>query len=479
MHSNSDHPDRADQKTQRLKSGGKMVRSGLFSRVLTSESGQTLVLVALSLTLLLSGLALVTDVGMVRLQQRRLQAAADAAAISAGLELGNCANTVCANMKTAAAKALNEVGITSATLTPSVNQCTIPSSSDLAMTINVAPCVLGSSDPNNGNIHMAEVVLTQPQKMLFGGFVGVQTMNLVARAEAGNAYINDAPSGNNCLWAGSILFNSSNGNFNLTNCGVYDNGNLQTNSGDSVTASSFQYYGTWSPNNCNNSCAWNLGGTNTAPPAHVATPQTDPLASLTAPSQPAASSTASNTTPNNGATLQPGYYSNGVNLNSNVTVNLAPGLYYMNGSINVNSGATLQCTSCVQGGAGVTLYFANGTLQPNSGSTVVLNAPATGHTSNNSVANMVVWQASSNSSGMNLDASTSTALNGIIYLPNATLTLNSGSGTTINGSATSTAVDVKGLIINSSITFDLNGSGSLLGGGAPTQTLSSAFALAE
>jgi Flp pilus assembly protein TadG len=451
---------------------------GPTSRFLNEESGQTLVLVALTLTALLGGLALVTDIGFVRFQQRKLQTAADAAAIAAGLELGNCANTVCNSMKTAAATALKEDGMTTATITPTTNQCTVPSSSSLAMIINVAPCVLGSSDPNNGNTHMVEVVLTQPQKMLFAGFVGVSSMNLVARAEAGNAYINNAPSGGNCLWAGSILFNSSNGNFNLTNCGVYDNGNLQTNSGDSVTASAFQYYGTWSPNNCNSSCVWNLGGTNTAPPAHTTTQITDPLASLTPPSQPAASSTASNTTPNNGAVLQPGYYSSGVNLNSGVTVNLTPGLYYMNGSINVNSGATLQCSTC-SGGTGVTLYFVNGTLQPNSGSTVNLSAPTTGHTSNNDVANLVVWTSSSNGSGMTLDASSTSALNGIIYLPNGTLTLNSGSGTIINGSATSTAVDVQGLIVNSGITFDLNGSNSLLGGGSPTQSLSSAFALAE
>jgi hypothetical protein len=80
---------------------------------------------------------------------------------------------------------------------------------------------------------------------------------------------------------------------------------------------------------------------------------------------------------------------------------------------------------------------------------------------------------------MNMDASTTVTLNGIIYLPDATLTLNSGSGTSINGSAVSTAVDVHGLIVNSNITFDINGSQSLLGGGAPTQSLSPTFALAE
>src|SRR5262249_3396724 len=153
-----------------------------------------------------------------------------------GLELGNCSNAVCANMTTAASTALKEDGITSATITPTTNQCTIPNSSGLAMTINVAPCVLGSSDPNNGNTHMVEVVLTEPQKTFFGALLGIRTLNLVARSEAGDAYINNNSSGGNCIWTGSITFNSSNGNFNLTNCGIYDNGGLTTNSGDSVTA---------------------------------------------------------------------------------------------------------------------------------------------------------------------------------------------------------------------------------------------------
>ena len=173
-----------------------------------------------------------------------------------------------------------------------------------------------------------------------------------------------------------------------------------------------------------------------------------------------------------------GYYGGGININSGVTVNFSPGLYYFNGSVNVSSGATLECTTCT-GGKGVTLYFTSGSFQPNSGSTVTLSAPATGSTSNGDVANMLIWQSSTNSSGMDMDASTTVTLNGIIYLPDATLTLNSGSGTTINSGATSTAVDVKGLIVNSGVTFDINGSQALLGGGAPTQTLSSSFALAE
>jgi Flp pilus assembly protein TadG len=443
-------------------------------KLLKNESGQAVVLSALCLTTLMGAMALAVDVGNIQYQEMQLQTAADSAAVAAGLELGNCSNAVCTNMKNAAAKALNEDGITTAVITPTTNQCSVSSSSGLAMIINVAPCVLGASDPNHGNTHMAEVVLTQPQKTIFGAIFGVSTMNLVARAEAGDAYINTS-AGGNCIWTNGLQFNSSNGAFNLTGCGMYDNGNLQTNSGDGVTSTStFLYYGSWSPNNCNSSCNWSLGDSETQP-THTTTQQADPLAGTSAPGQPAASTTASDTTPNSGTTLQPGYYANGINLNSGVSVNLTPGLYYMNGSINVDSGATLTCTGCT-GGQGVTLYFTNGSFQPNSGSTVTLSA-ATTNATNNAVANMLVWQSSTNSSGMNMDASTTVTLNGIIYLPDATLTLNSGSGTTINASATSTAVDANDIIVNSGVTFDVNGSGALLGGGGG-QTLGS-FALAE
>ncbi len=438
------------------------------------EDGQAVVLTALSLSTLMGVMALAIDVGNIQYSQMQLQTAADSAAIAAGLELGNCNDSACTNMQTAAEKALIEDGITSATVAPSVNVCSVTMKNGLAMIINDGPCMLGSSDPNNNNTHMVEVVLSEPQSTIFGRFFGISTLNLAARAEAGDAYINSS-GGGNCIWTNGLYFNSSNGAFNLTGCGIYDNGTLQTNSGDSVTSTStFLYYGSWSPNNCNSSCSWTLGDSETQP-THTTTQQSDPLAGMTAPSEPAASSTASDTTPNSGTTLQPGYYANGINLNSNVSVNLAPGLYYMNGSINVDSGATLTCSGCTSG-QGVTLYFVNGSFQPNSGATVTLSAATTDPT-NNAVANMLIWQSSSNSSGMDMDASTTVTLNGIIYLPDATLTFNSGSGTTVNANATSTAIDANQIWVDSGITVNVNGSNGLLGGGSG-QTLGS-FALAE
>jgi Flp pilus assembly protein TadG len=436
--------------------------------ILGDESGQALVLAAVCISVLMGAMALAIDVGFIHYKQSQLQTAADSAAIAAGLEIGNCSDAVCANMKTAATQALIEDGITSTTITPT-SSCTVSNSTGLAMIVNDAPCVLGANDPNNGNAHMAEVVLTEPQNLFFGTLVGFPKMNLVARAEAGDSYINTANSGGNCVYTKSLEFNSSNGAFTLNNCGLDDNGNLQTNNGDSVKASTFLYYGTWSPNNCNGSCTWTLGDSETQP-THTTTAQSDPLASLVPATQPANSSTYNNTAPNSGATLQPGYYPNGINLNSNVSVTFAPGLYYMNGSINVDSGATLA-------GTGVEMYFVSGSLQANTGSTVQLTAPTTTSLAAGTAAGMLDWEASTNSTAMDIDSGSSSYFQGTIYLPDAQLTLNSGAGVTINSGASYTAVDVNDFMVDSGETFVINGSGGYLGGGSG-QTLGS-FALAE
>jgi len=296
---------------------------------------------------------------------------------------------------------------------------------------------------------------------------GISIVNLRARAEAGDSWINTAAQGGNCVYTKNLVFNSSDGNFHLSNCSLFDDGNLQTDSGDTVTASTFLYYGTWSPNNCNASCSWTLGSSETQP-THTTTPQSDPLAGLTPPTQPANSTTSNNTTPSSGATLQPGYYPNGVNLNSGVSVSLAPGLYYMNGSINVDTGSTLT-------GTGVTLYFVNGTLQMNTNSTVQLSALPT--STNGQNANMLVWEAPSNGSGMPIDTGTSSYFNGVIYLPTQQLTFNSGSGVTVNANATATALDAASIMVDDGENFKISNSGGYLGG-SPGQTLGT-FGLAE
>ena len=445
-------------------------------QLLGDDSGQALVLTAVFMTMLMGVMSLAIDVGYAHYRERQLQTAADAAALAAALELGNCNKTVCANMKTAAARALIEDGITTATITPTSN-CSPSTSTGLAMYINVSPCVLGSNDPNNNNTNMAEVVLTEPQNTFLGALFGFKTLNLMARSEAGDAYI-QLGGGGYCIWANGIVFNS-NAYLNLTNCGIYDNGNLQSNTNENVIASDFLYYGTWSPNNCNKTCTWTLGDSETQP-THTTTQQANPLASQysTPPAKPSTAYTNvvlnSNTGPN---VLGPGYYQGDLNINSNVTVDLTPGLYYFDGSLNVNSNSILECTTCT-GGQGVTLYFNTGHLQANSNSTLQLTAASTNSATNGALPNMLLWGGSS-AANMEIDSNSQSYLTGIVYLPTQTLTLNSNAGVTMNGQSVYTVLVVNNLLFNSNESFVVNGSNSLLGSGGSGSHQLGAFALAE
>ncbi len=172
--------------------------------------------------------------------------------------------------------------------------------------------------------------------------------------------------------------------------------------------------------------------------------------------------------------MQPGYYPNGFTLNSNTSVTLAAGVYYMNSSIIVDSGSTLL-------GTGVTLYFTSGTLQANGASTLELSAPTTGATGG-----MVIWEASGNSTGMTIDATSNSYFQGAIYFPNsnANLTLNSASNVTVNGSAQYTIIDVGGqVIVDSNNIFKAGNNYTNLPSGFPiggsTGTTSSTAVLSE
>lgn len=105
--------------------------AGPWLGIWKEESGQALMLGAICMTLLMAVMALAVDVGYMHFRQVQLQTAADSAAIAAGLEIGNCSGSggvVCDNMKTAAEQSLIEDGITSATITPATNQCTVSNS---------------------------------------------------------------------------------------------------------------------------------------------------------------------------------------------------------------------------------------------------------------------------------------------------------------------------------------------------------------
>lgn len=137
--------------------------------------------------------------------------------------------------------------------------------------------------------------------------------------------------------------------------------------------------------------------------------------------------------------LNPGTYCGTFNFNATGSLNLAPGLYVLNGTNwTINSGWTVA-------GTGVTFYFADSSsyVQFNSGVTASLSAPTSG-----TYANLLIFEPDGlSTSGFAIDGTSASghALQGLVYLPSRNLTLNA----TYSGSADSFTLVVNQLIFDS------------------------------
>jgi len=416
-------------------------------RDLRDESGDVLVLMVLSMTLLLSFLAMAIDLGNLFYTQRQLQTLADSAAMAGALEISACTGkgTNCAVIQTAATTALTESGNPKPTL---FLQCAAASGTGLLLTINNGPCALGASDPNSGSANYVEAVVSEAVPTFFARIFGINTLHTSARAEAGYAIASAA--GGPCLNTNNLTLNSgaSVTDASGSNCGINDNasGGLSLNSGVTVNVGSFSYHGTSYNKNCG-SCT-----TYTPMPTLGTATVADPFSSLTAPSRPAASPTDTGTISGN-TELKPGYYSSTINFNSGTyTVTLDPGLYYFGGGFNINSNVTIT-------GNGVTLFFPSGAnVNINSAATWNLTAPASALSNCASCSGMLIWDTGNN---LTLDSASNSSWGGAVYLPNGTLTLNSGSGVSAYG-----MVYAQSVMLNSAISLSGSSSGGATNGSA-------------
>jgi hypothetical protein len=123
------------------------------------------------------------------------------------------------------------------------------------------------------------------------------------------------------------------------------------------------------------------------------------------------------------------------------TINLSPGTYWItDGDLTLGpGGGTLECTTCVSGGAGVTVILTTaqssggtvGTLTLNSQANITLSAPSSG-----TFKGLVLIQDSNGlPSGTTIDspgnaqANATESLNGLVYFPDSALTFQGGPAT--------------------------------------------------
>ena len=148
------------------------------------ESGQVLVIVSLSMTIMLGFVGLATDVGVLLHERRVVQSAADAAAIGAASEalFENTPTSVSSGMWSAATEDSTLNGFTPG----SSNGGT--SSGGATLTINIAPNI---SIPGYNSSGFVQAIATQNTPTIFMNLFGYHAMNVSASAVASHKVASD------------------------------------------------------------------------------------------------------------------------------------------------------------------------------------------------------------------------------------------------------------------------------------------------
>ena len=272
-----------------------MAPEAIRARRCRQESGQVLVLAAVSMLALLGITALTLDASFMYAKRNRLHSAADAAAKSAAIEVLRNPGVSQASLEAFADEQVAAHGFVSSRVTGGTT----------SVVINRGP----SSGPFAGNINYVEAIVSETTSTFFGKILGFVNMTPLASAVAG------AGNPANCLMT---VENLSFGNTTLTlnGCGVGVGNNLEgTNPNALVTGSPTPPVGV--VGTCSGTCT-GMGNLTTSAPAPI-----DPLAGLAAPANPGSC------TAGVAATLDPGCYTS---IAETVTT-LNPGIYYVTGPI--------------------------------------------------------------------------------------------------------------------------------------------------
>ncbi|MBI5280499.1 MAG: hypothetical protein HY858_02365 [Candidatus Solibacter usitatus] len=282
-----------------------------------NQAGQVLLIGTLTGTMLFAMVGLALDTGYIYYQKRKLQSAADAAAIAAVLELTTSpiANYVQAGREDAKLNGY-EHGVAGVTTT-----------------LTMPP----ATGPHAGNSQYVEAVVTKNVKTYFLSLLSLSSMNVTARAEA------KLGAGTSCVYlldpAAEDQFRVA-GNYSA-NCGLMANSSspkaLNLNSG-TATASRFAANGRF------------IGNFNPAPAINQ--PRVpDPLAYLQPPTFPAANYYGVNVA--DSTPLDPGVYHGGIRVAQGVRAFFNPGIYVLNGGGLTTSGGP----NAFLTGIGVSFYF--------------------------------------------------------------------------------------------------------------------------
>jgi hypothetical protein len=366
------------------------------------ELGSILIPAAVVMLVLFAFMGLALDASYMHYYKRRMQTAADAAAVSGANQILRAQSTD--SVIASARDDSRRNGFEHA-----------------ADGINVAVNRPPLSGARAGNATYVEVIVSHTRPTWFMRAVGVDETQIKARAVAGPigessacvyALNRDSSSTNNGVFV--------NGSVNATvGCGVYSNSNFRSVGGGCLSAPEVSYVGTYNNGEC-------------AEADSPGVPVVDPmLGRYTIP--PYGSCNYNNFKVNSGQTavLSPGVYCGGIDATANsiVSITFQPGLYYLvGGGLKINTGAPV---------TGVDVTFIStypagqmqkyGGFNMTGGANISLKAPTSGP-----YAGLLFYQDPTvqwtSNNGSQMGGGGGSVYHGIIYVPTTDLTY--GGGTT-------------------------------------------------
>ena len=278
-----------------------------------SEEGQSLVLVALSMTVLMGFVAFATDVGVMLRQKRVAQTVADGAAIAAAYEslYEGTPSAVSSGMYSAASHdaALNGY-------TPSTTNGATNSSSGVTLSVAVTPNVSVSGYNSAGYVQATVALNVFP---IFAGFLGYGATTVNATAIASNTLTS-----NGCLYVTdytgdepALDIGTGNNSIKTTNCTIQVTGDIDIGGSSDINAGTGSVDASGSISGASKITASSI--------ASGAPPQTPPLVQLLSSSQQPTNINASAGTCTPPANS--GFSSTQCFVNKTLNGTLSPGLY--------------------------------------------------------------------------------------------------------------------------------------------------------
>jgi Flp pilus assembly protein TadG len=382
-------------------------------RLLSDRKGNVAVITAMSLTSLLGFAGLGTEATLWYVTKRNMQGAADTAAFTAA---------------TALAAGQNAAGYQSAG-----KAIALQYGFDASCGANGSYSICVTSPPTSGafttNASAVEVVIQQPQTMMFANLFLSSSPTILARAVAAAT----GPSGpSSCVIAldrGNVtdVMDSGTGTLNMPDCGLQVNSTsssaLSISGTASINAKSATIVGNYS---VSGHPTINITNGITTGGAAMA----DPYANVNIPSYTGCNSTATHVTTAKTLTPVGGVYvlCNGLSVSGQGNLTLQPGVYVINGgSFSVSGGATVT-------GDGVTIIMTNsttptstGSVSISGGSKVTISAPTTGAT-----AGLAFFQdrGASNAGTNSFSGGATQSITGAIYFPNQAVSFSGNTGNT-------------------------------------------------